>query len=85
MSVSTKPKNANVKYFYALISFLLKNIWMYIQRKHFTIVKRRPKVADKEKFRNGEIKRERDFSEVLKLIGSLLFQVGNLELLSRYG
>jgi len=33
----TSSKNANIRYFYALISFLLKNIWLYLQKKHFTI------------------------------------------------
>ena len=37
-------KNTNIRYFYTLISFLLKNIWLYLQKKHFTIVKRGPQV-----------------------------------------
>lgn len=36
----TSTKNANIRYFYTLISFLLKNIWLYLQEKHFTIIKR---------------------------------------------
>src|SRR5665647_3490896 len=47
----TSSKNANIRYFYALISFLLKNIWLYLQKKHFTIVKRGPQVIDEDKFR----------------------------------
>lgn len=47
----TSSKNATIRYFYALISFLLKNIWLYIQNKHFTIVKRGPQVIDEDKFR----------------------------------
>ncbi|WP_255337128.1 ISH3 family transposase [Methanosarcina sp. KYL-1] len=47
----TSSKNATIRYFYALISFLLKNIWLYLQKKHFTIVKRGPKVIDEDKFR----------------------------------
>ena len=34
-----------------LISFLLKNVWLYLQKKHFTINKKGPKVIDKDKFR----------------------------------
>ena len=30
---------------------LLKNIWLYLQKKHFTIVKRGPQVIDEDKFR----------------------------------
>ncbi len=48
----TSSKNATIRYFYALISFLLKNIWLYIQKKHFTIVKRVPQVIEGDKFRS---------------------------------
>ncbi len=47
----TSSKNATIRYFYALVSFLLKNIWLYLQKKHFTIVKRGPQVIDEDKFR----------------------------------
>jgi putative transposase len=47
----TSSKNADIRYFYTLISFLLKNIWLYLQKKHFTIVKRGPHVIDQDKFR----------------------------------
>jgi putative transposase len=47
----TSSKNANVRYFYTLVSFLLKNIWLYFQKKHFTIVKRGSQVIDEDKFR----------------------------------
>jgi len=47
----TSTKSADIRYFYTLISFLLKNIWLYLQKKHFTIVKRGPQVVDEDKFR----------------------------------
>ena len=47
----TSTKNAEIRYFYTLISFLLKNIWLYLQKKHFTIVNRGPQVIDEDKFR----------------------------------
>jgi putative transposase len=47
----TSPKNAIIRYFYSLVSFLLKNTWLYIQKKHFTIVKRGTQVIDEDKFR----------------------------------
>ena len=47
----TSTKNAEIRYFYTLVSFLLKNIWLYLQKKHFTIVKRGPQVVDEDKFR----------------------------------
>jgi putative transposase len=47
----TSTKNAVIRYFYTLVSFLLKNIWLYLQKKHFTIVSRGPQVIDEDKFR----------------------------------
>ena len=47
----TSSKNTDLRYYYTLISFLLKNIWLYLQKKHFTIVKRGPHVVDEDKFR----------------------------------
>jgi len=47
----TSSKNATIRYFYTLISFLLKNVWLYLQKKHFTINKKGPKVIDEDKFR----------------------------------
>jgi putative transposase len=47
----TSTKNAEIRYFYTLVSFLLKNIWLYLQKKHFTILKRGPQVVDEDKFR----------------------------------
>jgi putative transposase len=47
----TSTKNAVIRYFYTLVSFLLKNIWLYLQKKHFTIVNRGPQVIDEDKFR----------------------------------
>lgn len=46
----TSSKKVTIRYFYALISFLLKNIWLYLQKKHFTIVKRGPQVIAEDKF-----------------------------------
>ena len=47
----TSSKNATIRYFYALISFLLKNIWLCLQRKHFTIVKTGPLTVEEDMFR----------------------------------
>jgi putative transposase len=47
----TSTKNAVIRYFYTLVSFLLKNIWLYLQKKHFTIVNRGPQIIDEDKFR----------------------------------
>ena len=47
----TSTKNAVIRYFYTLVSFILKNIWLYLQKKHFTIVNRGPQVIDEDKFR----------------------------------
>jgi putative transposase len=47
----TSTINAEIRYFYRLVSFLLKNIWLYLQKKHFMIVKRGLQVVDEDKFR----------------------------------
>jgi putative transposase len=50
-----KPKtstiNVTLRYFFALVSFLLRNTWLRIQKKHFTIVKQSPPIIDEDKFR----------------------------------
>ena len=47
----TSSKSATIRYFYALISFLLKNVWACLQKRHFTIVKPGPYTIDEELFR----------------------------------
>lgn len=47
----TSSKNATVRYFYALISFLLKNVWLCLQRMHFSIVKPGPMIINDDLFR----------------------------------
>ena len=47
----TSSKNATVRYFYALISFLLKNVWLCLQRMHFSIVQPGPMIIKEDLFR----------------------------------
>ena len=47
----TSSKNATIRYFYALISFLLKNVWLCLQRRHFSIVKTGPMTIKYDLFR----------------------------------
>ncbi len=47
----TSTKSATFRYFFALISFLLKNTWICLQKMHFTILKRGPATIDEDKFR----------------------------------
>ena len=47
----TSSKNATIRYFYALISFLLKNVWLCLQRRHFSIVKSGPMTIKYDLFR----------------------------------
>ena len=47
----TSSKNPTIRYFFALISFLLKNTWLYLQKKHFTIVKPGPQIIEEDRFR----------------------------------
>lgn len=48
---NTSTKNVIIRYFYALISFLLKNIWLCLQKKRFTIVQRGPPIIKEDLFR----------------------------------
>ena len=48
---NTSTKNVFIRYFYALISFLLKNIWLCLQKKRFTIVQRGPPIIEEDLFR----------------------------------
>ncbi|MDP2216701.1 MAG: ISH3 family transposase [Methanolobus sp.] len=47
----TSTKDVTFRYFFTLISFLLRNAWLYLQKKHFTIVKPGPLTIDEDKFR----------------------------------
>jgi len=47
----TSTKDVTVRYFYALISFLMKNAWLYLQKKHFTVIKQGPPVVEEDSFR----------------------------------
>lgn len=48
---NTSTKNVIIRYFYALISFLLKNIWLCLQKKRFTIVQRGHPIIKEDLFR----------------------------------
>ncbi len=47
----TSTRNVTFRYFFTLISFLLRNAWLYLQKKHFTKVKTGPITIDEDKFR----------------------------------
>lgn len=47
----TSTRDVTFRYFFALVSFLLRNEWLYLQKKHFTIMKQGPKIIDEDKFR----------------------------------
>ena len=47
----TSSKNPTIRYFYALVSFLLKNGWLSLQRGNFTIVKTGPGTIEKDVLR----------------------------------
>ncbi len=46
----TSTKDVTFRYFFTFISFLLRNAWIYLQKKHFTIVKPGPITIDEDKF-----------------------------------
>ncbi|WP_394328851.1 ISH3 family transposase [Methanohalophilus sp. DAL1] len=47
----TSTKDVTFRYFFTIVSFLLRNVWLYLQKKHFTIVKPGPITIDEDKFR----------------------------------
>ncbi|MDW7762106.1 MAG: ISH3 family transposase, partial [Acidobacteriota bacterium] len=51
---NTSTKNVIIRYFYALISFLMKNIWLCLQKKHFTIVQRGPQIIKEDLFSQSD-------------------------------
>lgn len=48
--VRTSTKNPAVRFFFALISFLIQNVWVFVQIKHFTKAQRGPKVIVEDMF-----------------------------------
>ena len=47
----TSTRDVTFRYFFTLISFLLRNAWLYLQKKHFTFIKPGPITIDEDKFR----------------------------------
>ena len=47
----TSTRDVTFRYFFALISLLLKNMWLYLQKKHFTRIKQGPPTIDEDRFR----------------------------------
>jgi len=47
----TSSKNVTIRYLYAIISLLLKNIWVVLQRIYFSPVKRGPRTIEEDLFR----------------------------------
>jgi len=47
----TSTRDVTIRYFFTIISFLLKNIWLCIQKRHFTRVRTGPPTIDEDKFR----------------------------------
>ena len=47
----TSTKDVKIRYLYALISFLMRNVWLCLQKKHFTYIKQGPPVVEEDSFR----------------------------------
>ena len=47
----TSTRNPVIRYLFALISFVIENVWVSIQNTHFIKIQRGPKVIDEDKFR----------------------------------
>ena len=49
--IRTSTKNPTVRYYFALVSMLLKNIWVFIRYRSFPQRRRGPRRVDEDKFR----------------------------------
>jgi len=47
----TSTRDVTSSYFFTLVLFVLRNTWLHIQKKHFTIVKEGNQTINEEKFR----------------------------------
>jgi putative transposase len=47
----TSTRDVTLRYFFTLISFLLRNTWLYLQKRHFSLVKPGPITIDEDTFR----------------------------------
>ncbi|MBN2862657.1 MAG: ISH3 family transposase [Bacteroidales bacterium] len=47
----TSTKDVTVRYLFAIVSFLMRNVWLYLQKKHFTPLKRGSPVVKEDLFR----------------------------------
>lgn len=47
----TSTKNAAVRYLYAIVALMLKNIWVFLQWRYFSPVKQGPRTVDEDRFR----------------------------------
>ena len=46
----TSTKNPVIRYLFTIISFLIENVWVAFQMKHFIPCRRGPKVIDEDRF-----------------------------------
>lgn len=47
----TSTKNAAIRYLYAIVALMLKNIWVFLQWRYFSPVKQGPRTIDEDRFR----------------------------------
>ncbi|MDK2974362.1 MAG: hypothetical protein PWP08_733 [Methanofollis sp.] len=47
----TSTRNVAIRYLYAIIALMLKNIWVFLQWRYFSPMKRGPRTIDEDRFR----------------------------------
>ncbi|WP_338095737.1 hypothetical protein [Methanorbis rubei] len=55
VKIKTTTKSPTLRYFYALIAFVLKNVWVVIQRRYFSVRDNRV-IVEENKFRFQQFK-----------------------------
>ena len=66
----TSTRNPTIRYYYALVSMLLKNIWVMLRWKRYRLMKRGPPSIDEDVFR-FDLFRLLVWSYAVKLLGAL--------------
>ncbi|ABE51927.1 hypothetical protein [Methanococcoides burtonii] len=73
----TSTRNITRRCFFALISFLLRNVWLYLQKEHFKKVKQGPQiiVGDKLRFDIFVLLIKENFGKIEGSVGGGVFEI----------
>ena len=75
----TSTRNPVIRYFFAIVSFLLKNIWVVILHEHFRKKQRGPIVIKSEWFRFDAF-RDRIWNTISKIVSNMMQNSKTIEI-----